>query len=129
MLYGCRNGQVRIADRLEPFERFAYQFGRTAHADPAELHLRQADRLRQSSKAERQRTILRQRARDRRSPDWIIGEHFIGNHREAVLGSQPRHLGELVRRYDGAGRVVGADHDDRAHALAAERARYRVEVH
>ena len=51
-LHRRRHREIGVADELEPRERVCTTSVRTAAGgDPAELHLRQADRLRQSSRA------------------------------------------------------------------------------
>ena len=79
---------------LEPIERLGNKRVRAADRDPAELHLRQARRLRQAAQRERQRRVIageRNSVRARR--ERIVREHFVDDERDAAaaaLARQPR---------------------------------------
>jgi hypothetical protein len=87
-----------------------------ADRDPAQLHLRQADGLRQAPNVN-DRTSSRASdaaARRTRRLELVVDEDFVGDDRHAVRGADRRQPVELVRLMTEPVRIVRAHDEQRA---------------
>ena len=118
-LHRSGHGQIGIANQLETFERRLHQRRRTGRGDPSELHLRQADHLRQPAQRKRQHIVAPQRAGRTTAGaalEIVVGKHFIADDGDVSRRAPRREPVQLGLGGDRAGRVVRTDDQERTGA-------------
>ena len=118
-LHGRRDGQVGVADDLEPLERRPHELVGAGGNHPSQLQLRQPEALRQASEAEGQRLALSQYGGRPRQVaiEHVLGEDLVADECQAVRTTVDRKGIQFRAPQIRPGRVVRVHHDDRARTV------------
>jgi hypothetical protein len=111
-----RDRKIGVSDVVEAVEDPVDALVGTAHCDPGQFELGQADALGEAAEGAAEAVLDRRKARVAAGAafDWVGQKHLVRDQRPTSLPAEAEQSLAIFRVDKGPGRVVGVDHDDRS---------------